>query len=361
MFSCYLFNNKKGNFIELFFKHLPKLTFCSTILGFAFLWIYLNNIERLSVFTEINFSAYSVFFIVFFFFIFFTCFFVNFSFIFIVLPFKGSLPKFSFSRRLIYAINQPMFISLFLSILLIRGYGDLNEESKIITIMLSIISIILITLSTFLYIKYKKYKKCLLEFLILNAFSLGNALTFVVILNLMDRTVEGDNALFTLMIIYITLLGLSNFIILSIKRSYSSFVIPVALCLLFILSIPDVGSTFKLQRIIVKPIGIVQDTSQSAWYFVKNKDFLNYMVRNYSIKYQKNIDNSENYIYGYLILNAGNVRVICPDKLEDDNKHKSKEGDNNHQDKIDFSKCLTLTSEDIKFMGKKAPFGEPSR
>ena len=215
MFSCYLFNNKKGNFIELFFKHLPKLTFCSTILGFAFLWVYLNNIERLAVFTEINFSAYSVFFIVFFFFIFFTCFFVNFSFIFIVLPFKGGLPKFSFSRRLIYAINQPMFISSFLSILLIRGYGDLNEESKIITIMLSIISIILITLSTFLYIKYKKYKKCLLEFLILNAFSLGNALTFVVILNLMDRTVEGDNALFTLMIIYITLLGLSNFIILS--------------------------------------------------------------------------------------------------------------------------------------------------
>ncbi|OBY49789.1 hypothetical protein [Aggregatibacter aphrophilus] len=361
MFSCYLFNNKKGNFIELFFKHLPKLTFCSTILGFAFLWVYLNNIERLAVFTEINFSAYSVFFIVFFFFIFFTCFFVNFSFIFIVLPFKGGLPKFSFSRRLIYAINQPMFISSFLSILLIRGYGDLNEESKIITIMLSIISIILITLSTFLYIKYKKYKKCLLEFLILNAFSLGNALTFVVILNLMDRTVEGDNALFTLMIIYITLLGLSNFIILSIKRSYSSFVIPVALCLLFILSIPVVGSTFKLQRIILKPIGIVQDASQSAWYFVKNKDFLNYMVRNYSIKYQKNIDNSENYIYGYLILNAGNVRVICPDKLEDDNKHKSKEGDNNHQDKIDFSKCLTLTSEDIKFMGKKAPFGEPSR
>lgn len=85
------------------------------------------------------------------------------------------------------------------------------------------------------------------------------------------------------------------------------------------------------------------------WYLVKNKDFLNYMNRNYSIKYQKSDDGSENYIYGYLILNIGNIRVICPDNLEDSSEF---------QDKIDFYQCLTLTSEDIKFMGKKAPFGE---
>ena len=68
------------------------------------------------------------------------------------------------------------------------------------------------------------------------------------------------------------------------------------------------------------------------------------------VKYNKNIDDRNNYyINGYLIFNIGNVRVICPHDFEsvDSKKLNSQE--------LDFSRCLSLTSEDIKFMKRGYP------
>lgn len=132
-------------------------------------------------------------------------------------------------------------------------------------------------------------------------------------------------------------------------KSYLSF-----LCMLYILLfllLSAVGNKFNLQRIMLKPIGIAQTSSENGWYLVKNKDILDFFNADYSIKIHKNIAGIENYyINGYLIFNIGDVRVICPDNFEKIGDRSS----NNHE--LDFSKCLNLTSEDIKFMGKKAPF-----
>ena len=348
MFSRYLFNSKKENFLDRFFKHLPKLTFFSTIFGFSFLWSYLKHIDKTDFFTRLELSLYGVVSVVIFFIVLFFYFFVNFFVIYIFKSSKGTSYIFNTKEKIFYAITQPILILSFLSITLFLGYSELNSEAKEIAISQFLISIPTVILYIFLFFKVRVNKNISL----LIVFSIGSVIIFIYIIGFLNRITEGDREFFIMIIIYISFLMLNNFIVLSYRKAQTSFWKTVFLGFVFICIMPLIGSGVKFQRLILKPIGIAQEPQQSGWYLAKNKDFLNYMIRNYSIKYQKNTDGSENYIYGYLILNVGNVKVICPDDLEDTDRH---------QDKIDFSQCLTLTSEDIKFMGKKPPFSKPQQ
>ena len=115
--------------------------------------------------------------------------------------------------------------------------------------------------------------------------------------------------------------------------------------ILLFIALAMVGNGFKLQRMILRPVGIAQTPSQSGGYLLKNGDFLELIERNKFEKYVKTIDaRTYTYIHGYLILNVGNVRVICPHDFETESNQR-----------LDFSRCLSLTSEDIKFMKKGFP------
>lgn len=333
MLSYYKFR-KISNY---FFESLPKLTFFFTVFGFAFLWCYLKNIEKLDFFVQMNISSYGLFSILLFFMIFG---------IYMCLPFFSidfflNVYRTGKGNEFLYSINQSMMILFFLVLLFLHDFDVYDRETKSLTVILIFILIILFTVSFIFNIENKNKK----EFLMLTINSLFFSVLFVAPLLFITRVVNDDMGLFIFIILYLAFLIISNFLSLKEKHAFTKFI----MCVLFIIAISLISDGFKLQRIVLKPIGIAQYPEQSGWYAVKNKYFLNYMNRNYSIKYQKNSDGSENYIYGYLILNIGNVRVICPDNLEDSSES---------QDKIDFSQCLTLTSEDIKFMGKKEPFGE---
>lgn len=333
MLSYYKFR-KISNY---FFESLSKLTFFFTVFGFAFLWCYLKNIEKLDFFVQMNISSYGLFSILLFFMIFG---------IYMCLPFFSidfflNVYRTGKGNEFLYSINQSMMILFFLVLLFLHDFDVYDRETKYLTVILIFILIILFTISFIFNIENKNKK----EFLMLTINSLFFSVLFVAPLLFITRVVNDDMGLFIFIILYLVFLIISNFLSLKEKHAFTKFI----MCVLFIIAISLISDGFKLQRIVLKPIGIAQYPEQSGWYAVKNKYFLNYMNRNYSIKYQKNSDGSENYIYGYLILNIGNVRVICPDNLEDSSES---------QDKIDFSQCLTLTSEDIKFMGKKEPFGE---
>lgn len=333
MLSYYKFR-KISNY---FFESLPKLTFFFTVFGFAFLWCYLKNIEKLDFFVQMNISSYGLFSILLFFMIFG---------IYMCLPFFSidfflNVYRTGKGNEFLYSINQSMMILFFLVLLFLYDFDVYDRETKSLTVILIFILIILFTISFIFNIENKNKK----EFLMLTINSLFFSVLFVAPLLFITRVVNDDMGLFIFIILYLAFLIISNFLSLKEKHAFTKFI----MCVLFIIAISLISDGFKLQRIVLKPIGIAQYPEQSGWYAVRNKYFLNYMNRNYSIKYQKNADGSENYIYGYLILNIGNVRVICPDNLEDSSES---------QDKIDFSQCLTLTSEDIKFMGKKEPFGE---
>ncbi len=333
MLSYYKFR-KISNY---FFESLPKLTFFFTVFGFAFLWCYLKNIEKLDFFVQMNISSYGLFSILLFFMIFG---------IYMCLPFFSidfflNVYRTGKGNEFLYSINQSMMILFFLVLLFLHDFDVYDRETKSLTVISIFILIILFTISFIFNIENKNKK----EFLMLTINSLFFSVLFVAPLLFITRVVNDDMGLFIFIILYLAFLIISNFLSLKEKHAFTKFI----MCVLFIIAISLISDGFKLQRIVLKPIGIAQYPEQSGWYAVRNKYFLNYMNRNYSIKYQKNADGSENYIYGYLILNIGNVRVICPDNLEDSSES---------QDKIDFSQCLTLTSEDIKFMGKKEPFGE---
>ena len=329
--------HKFRKIINYFFENIRKLTLFSTCFGFAFLWVYLKNIEKLDVFIQMNISLYGLFSIVLFFMFFGICM----CFPFLGIDFFLNAYKPRKGNTFLYSINQSMMILLFLVPFFLCNFDIYDRETKILTIILACILIDFFAISFMFYIENENKK----EFWMLTINSVFFSMLFVFPSLFIVRIVNDDMGLFVFIGLYLVFLMINDLLSLTVRHVLTKFIV----CILFIISIALISDGFKLQRVVLKPIGIAQYSEQSVWYLVRNKDFLNYMNRNYSIKYQKSADGSENYIYGYLILNIGNVRVICPDNLEDSSES---------QDKIDFSQCLTLTSEDIKFMGKKEPFGE---
>ena len=155
---------------------------------------------------------------------------------------------------------------------------------------------------------------------------------------------------FWLIVIYLLFLVASCYVVLYDINLVGYLVVLGMIYILLFIAIAKVGNGFKLQRMILKPIGIAQAPSQSGEYLLRNEDFLELIERNKFEKYVNTIDaRTYTYIHGYLILNVGNVRVICPHDFESEDNKKS---DTN---RLDFSRCLGLTSEDIKFMKKGFP------
>ncbi len=155
-----------------------------------------------------------------------------------------------------------------------------------------------------------------------------------------------------MVIIYIVFLFFSNLISFSKSdcdlKCYAGtkfFILTLMFVILY-----HVGDGFKLQRMILRPTGIAQSTSQSGWYLLKNGDFLELIESN---KYKKRVrtinERTYTYINGYLILNIGNIRVICPHDFETTDNQKA------NDQNLGFSRCLSLTSEDIKFMKRDYP------
>ena len=51
-------SSDKKNIIDIYFSHLPKVAFVSSVFSVVFIWCYLRNISRLDIFMRIEMSAY---------------------------------------------------------------------------------------------------------------------------------------------------------------------------------------------------------------------------------------------------------------------------------------------------------------
>ena len=259
MLSYYKFR-KISNY---FFESLPKITFFFTVFGFAFLWCYLKNIEKLDFFVQMNISSYGLFSILLFFMIFG---------IYMCLPFFSidfflNVYRTGKGNEFLYSINQSMMILFFLVLLFLHDFDVYDRETKSLTVILIFILIILFTIS-FIFNIGNKNKK---EFLMLTINSLFFSVLFVAPLLFITRVVNDDMGLFIFIILYLAFLIISNFLSLKEKHAFTKFI----MCVLFIIAISLISDGFKLQRIVLKPIGIAQYPEQSGWYAVRNKYFLN--------------------------------------------------------------------------------------
>ena len=155
MFSNDKSENKKINIIETFLRqYLPLMSVFSSVFGIGVIWFYLRNIDRLDIFTQINFSAYGVisialFFLLFFFYFFLPFFMIEFiNFIKPTTQFINSLEPFARRRvKILYAINQPKAILLILVLFWMYNINDYDDKSKCFIIFLTLILIVLILMS----------------------------------------------------------------------------------------------------------------------------------------------------------------------------------------------------------------------
>ncbi|WP_265470156.1 hypothetical protein [Haemophilus parainfluenzae] len=352
MFSNDKSENKKINIIETFLRqYLPLMSVFSSVFGIGVIWFYLRNIDRLDIFTQINFSAYGVisialFFLLFFFYFFLPFFMIEFiNFIKPTTQFINSLEPFARRRvKILYAINQPKAILLILVLFWMYNINDYDDKAKCFIIFFTLILIVLILMSYVL-----SFDVCRNDFKKFNRESFLYSFLFLISFKVLYEISENDFNFFILIFIYLFFLFLSNCIIsLSGKNKYRVLVYMMFLTIVLIVLFHS--HEFKLQRMILSPIGIVQSSSQSGWYLLKNGDFLELIENNKFKKRVKTInERTYTYINGYLILNVGNVRVICPHDFE------SKDNKKSDTNRLDFSRCLNLTSEDIKFMKKGFP------
>lgn len=357
MVDKYKSNAKKENIFTFFYDKWSIFAVLLSFSGFFYIFTYLKGIGKLGVFTQVSFYPHVVFSIVaYFFLLFFLC--VS------SVCFFGFLLRFSFNRgdgfvtfvennKAIYTVLQPIAVLAFWSVLFLLSFGELDNESKKIVsyLLVSLYFLVGFCFYSFNNVPSVKNKTVLLGYSISHLLS---PIFVVVCIFIFSDSLDDNYLSFCILVFYFLLfLMFGNFVSIGIYdldwKNYLSLVCMLYILLFLLLS--TVGNKFDLQRIMLKPIGIVQTSSESGWYLVKNKDILDFFNADYSIKIHKNIAGIENYyINGYLIFNIGDVRVICPDNFEKIDDRSS----NNHE--LDFSKCLNLTSEDIKFMGKKAPF-----
>lgn len=339
-------NIKRENIISSISNNLPKLAVLSSFCGFAFLWVYLRNIDKLEIFTQITYFSHGIFSIVFVSIIFFFC--INIPFLSLKFLFVDNFEFSLFARKnkLLHVFIGPVAILFFLSCLFYNSRCDIDYYGFIITLISLVFSILLVIYIERMISSDNERLIIIPVILYIASFS---SLIFILVLAF-EVSDDNDYVFFLLICIYLILLIFGNaisFAKISLKE-YLSMV-----CMLFILFsiLPfTIANEFKLQRMVLKPIGIAQSPSQSGEYLLRNEDFLELIERNKFEKYVNTIDTrTYTYIHGYLIFNVGNVRVICPHDFESEDNKKS---DTN---RLDFSRCLNLTSEDIKFMKKGFP------
>lgn len=334
-------------YVERFFRELPKIAFVSSIFGFVFFWVYLKNISMLDVFMKMDISVYGLVCVSIFFMLFF---------IVILLPFYSIEIFFSdrdcinLGNDFIYSITQSMMMLLLLIGLFSIDFNSYFYSARFIIVIFWLLFFSLLMASVSIYMDSNISSRVEVVSFIKRYF-LSGFLLFPILL-FVGKISVNDNEFFLFITLYFLLLIFNDF--LTIKNFKSREVrywmlAARVMCVFFIIIVSVNG--FKMQRLILTSSGMAHNPEQAGWYLVKDKDILDSFKFHYSIKFYKNIAGVENYyVNGYLILNIGNVRVICPHDFEmADAKHYKGQ-------KLDFSKCLNLTSEDIKFIGKKAPF-----
>ena len=352
MMNCMLIviNNMKNHimdFIGFLFRVFPKFSLVSSIFGFLFIFFYLINISKFDLLLQIDVSIYGIGFIFLFFLIFIS---------YVILPFfcvdlllhgnalrKSNKLQYK-GNELLYSINQSMVFLLFLNILFIYSFAHYDDGSKFLITIFWMFFLCLLVISFSLFSKNVDKK----DYLYITAVSLIPIAFFFFSFVLYSEALSTDYELFSFVILYLFFLIINNlvsFCYCGEKYDFNCKLMYriVFVCLILFIS----GDSFKLQRLILKPSGMAQYQSQSGWYLIKNRGLLDFVTEDYLIKYNKSIDDGDSYyIKGYLIFNIGSVRVICPHDFEqmDEQKPKNK--------KLSFSKCLSLTSDDIKFMEK---------
>jgi len=136
MVDKYKSNAKKRNIFKFFYDKWSIFAVLLSFSGFLYIFIYLKNIGKLGVFTQISFYPHVVFSIVIYFFL---LFFLCIS----SVCFFGFLLRLSFNRgdgffifvesnKAIYTVLQPISVLAFWSIIFLSGPGELDNESKII-------------------------------------------------------------------------------------------------------------------------------------------------------------------------------------------------------------------------------------
>lgn len=294
---------------------------------------------------QLNLSVYEILAIVFFFVIFFIylniLFFVPDIFLNLYASFSGN--------KCLCALNQPLIIFLMFVSFFLDGFSDIdNNYIKFIPIALILIVIFFVFYCLIYHAKETIFR---IFFWKLSGLSFLSGFFFVVPLILFVEISASDNIFYIMVIIYIVFLFFSNLISFSKSDDLKLYAGAkfFILTLMFVIFY-HVGDGFKLQRMILRPAGIAQSQSQSGWYLLKNGDFLELIESN---KYKKRVrtinERTYTYINGYLILNIGNIRVICPHDFETTDNQKA------NDQNLGFSRCLSLTSEDIKFMKRDYP------
>lgn len=230
--------------INYFFENISKLTLFSTVFGFAFLWGYLKNIEKLDVFTQMNISLYGLFSIV----LFFMFFGGVMCFPFLGIDFFLNAYRPRKGNTFLYSINQSMMILLFLVPFFLCDFDIYDRETKILTSILVCILIDFLAISFMFYIENENKK----EFWMLTINSAFFSMLFVFPLFFIVRIINDDMGLFVFIFLYLVFLIISDLLSLTVKHMFTKLIV----CILFIISIALISDRFKLQRLVLKPIGI---------------------------------------------------------------------------------------------------------
>ena len=324
-----------------------KLIAFPSFFGIAFLWIYLLSINKVEIFPQMSFASHGILLIA----LFFVSLFFNFNlpvFIFKALLLENdNFNKFVQDNKVFYILIQPILVLFFLVFRIGYFYfsDDLDCEGEFYLFFLFGIFIFLIVLC-FCFFKLSDFFNNWKVVVFYSFLYVLTAIFFVFPLYVIAEMSDGlDKIFFLLIVIYLLFLMASCYVVLYDINLVSYLGALGMIYILLFIALAMVGNGFKLQRMILRPVGIAQTPSQSGGYLLKNGDFLELIERNKFEKYVKTIDaRTYTYIHGYLILNVGNVRVICPHDFETESNQR-----------LDFSRCLSLTSEDIKFMKKGFP------
>jgi len=354
MSNNYEYNDKRENILELIVKNWAIIIVFPSIFGMAFIWLYLRKIESSVLFSQTSFSSHGL---------------SSITLFFIFLFFILSLPSLSMKYLFVESdefykfviktsLNKWWYVLLpsvsMLSILAFLYFykcSDCDDIEKYISAV-----IIIFFYCYYFYLIYKNNNgnkladcnKVVVQYSLIYILFSYTTCFFLYLLSFVST--GGNYEFFFLLSLYFAFLCLSNFLFIHVSDLKLSLPLLGIFFLGFFLFLIHHGDGFKFQRIILRPIGIAQQPSESGWYLLKNGDFLELIESN---KYKKRVrtinERTYTYINGYLILNIGNIRVICPDDFETIDNQKA------NDQNLDFSRCLSLTSEDIKFMKRGLP------
>ena len=340
-------NSEIKRIIKFISDNWSKLIIAPSFFGVIFLWVYLLSINKVEIFPQMSFASHGIFLIA----LFFISLFFNFNlpiFIFKILLLENDkFNNFVQNNKVLYILMQPILVLFFLVFRVGYFYfgDDLDSEGKFYLVCLLGIFVFLIALC-FCFFKLGNFLNNWKVVIFYSFLYDLTAIFFVFPLYVIAEMSDGlDKIFFWLIVIYLLFLIASCYVVLYDINLVSYLGALGMIYILLFIALAMVGNGFKLQRMILRPVGIAQSPSQSGGYLLKNGDFLELIERNKFEKYVKTIDTrTYTYIHGYLILNVGDVRVICPHDFETESNQR-----------LDFSRCLSLTSEDIKFMKKGFP------